>query len=91
MPACGPRRGFIDGLVWPSFSINNSRPSRGAFPFSTAENLFDGTIGAAASNGARGKKQAEWEEMSDGGSAPLPIYQRKGEKKKANQRPHDHK
>ena len=22
----------MDGLVWPSFSINNSRPSRGAKP-----------------------------------------------------------
>ena len=32
MPACGPPRGSIDGLVRPSFSINNSRPSRGAKP-----------------------------------------------------------
>ena len=32
MPACGPRRGSIDGLVRPSFGINNSRPSRGAKP-----------------------------------------------------------
>ena len=32
MPACGPRRGSIDGLVRPSFSINNSRPSQGAKP-----------------------------------------------------------
>ena len=32
MPAYGPLRGSIDGLVHPSFSINNSRPSRGAKP-----------------------------------------------------------
>lgn len=32
MPACSPLRGSIDGLVRPSFSINNSRPSRGAKP-----------------------------------------------------------
>ena len=32
MPACSPLRGFIDGLVRPSSSINNSRPSRGAKP-----------------------------------------------------------
>ena len=30
MPACGPPRGSINGLVWPNFSINDSRPSRGA-------------------------------------------------------------
>ena len=30
MPACSPLRGSIDGLVRPSFSINSSRPSRGA-------------------------------------------------------------
>ena len=32
MLACGPLRGSIDGLVRPSFSIDNSRPSRGANP-----------------------------------------------------------
>ena len=32
MPAYGPLRGSIDGLVRPSFSINNPRPSRGAKP-----------------------------------------------------------
>ena len=32
LPACGPWRGSIDGLVWPTFSINNTRPSRGAKP-----------------------------------------------------------
>ena len=32
LPACGPRCGSIDGLVWPIFSTNNSRPSRGAKP-----------------------------------------------------------
>ena len=30
LPACGPQCGFINGLVRPTFSINNSRPSRGA-------------------------------------------------------------
>ena len=30
--ACGPPRGFIDGLVWPSFNTNTARPSRGAKP-----------------------------------------------------------
>ena len=47
---------------------------RGAFPFSAAENLFDGAIGVTASNGAREKKRAEQEEMSDGGSAPLSSF-----------------
>ena len=32
LPACGPLRGSIDGLVRPSFNINNSIPSRGAKP-----------------------------------------------------------
>ena len=32
MPACGPQRGSIDGLVRPSFNINHSRPSPGAKP-----------------------------------------------------------
>ena len=32
LPACGPRRGSINGPVLPSFSINNSRPLRGAKP-----------------------------------------------------------
>ena len=32
LPACGPLHGSIDGLVRPNFSINNSRPSRGAKP-----------------------------------------------------------
>ena len=32
LPACGPQPGSVEGLVWPSFSINNSRPSRGAKP-----------------------------------------------------------
>ena len=46
-------------------------------PFSAAENLFDGTIGVAASNGAKEEKRAEWEEMGNGGSAPLPIYSKR--------------
>lgn len=32
LPACGPPCGCIGGLVQPSFSINNSRPSRGVKP-----------------------------------------------------------
>ena len=32
MPACGPPCGSINGLVRPSFNINDSRPSRGAKP-----------------------------------------------------------
>ena len=32
LPTCGPPRGSINGLVQPSFSVNNSRPSRGAKP-----------------------------------------------------------
>ena len=32
LPACGPARGSIDGLVRPSFNIKNTRPSRGAKP-----------------------------------------------------------
>ena len=32
LPACGPPRGSIDGLVRPSFNINNSRPSLGTNP-----------------------------------------------------------
>ena len=31
-PTCGPPRGSIDSLVWPSFNMNNTRPSRGAKP-----------------------------------------------------------
>ena len=29
MPACGPRRGSTNGLVWPIFTSKHSRPSRG--------------------------------------------------------------
>ena len=32
LPACSPLRDSIDGLLQPSFSINNSRPTRGAKP-----------------------------------------------------------
>ena len=32
LPACGPPRGSVDGLVWTSFNINSSRSSRGAKP-----------------------------------------------------------
>ena len=32
LPACGPWRGSINGLVRPIFSSNHSRPSRGAKP-----------------------------------------------------------
>ena len=32
LPACGPRRGFIDGLVWPIYKTIKTRPSGGAKP-----------------------------------------------------------
>ena len=32
LPACGPWRGSVYGLVRPSFSNSNPRPSRGAEP-----------------------------------------------------------
>ena len=32
MPACGPRRGSIDGLVRPTYSTSKARPSGGAKP-----------------------------------------------------------
>ena len=32
LPACGPPRGSIDGLVRPNFNKNTTRPSRGAKP-----------------------------------------------------------
>ena len=32
LPACGPRRGSISGLVRPIFSVNNARHTRGAKP-----------------------------------------------------------
>ena len=52
------------------FGGRGPRSSRGAFPFSSAENLLIGTI--VVSSGARRKKQASEEEMGDGGSAPPP-------------------
>ena len=59
---------------WTDLFFGGSGPgsSRGAFPFSSAENLLIGAI--VVSSGARRKKQVNQEEMGDGGSAPLPIY-----------------
>ena len=51
-----------------------SGSSRGAFPFSAAENFLRGAIGVTASDGARRKEEASNEEMGNGGSTPLPIY-----------------
>ena len=61
--------------------------SRGDFPFSAAENLRIGAMSVTAGNGAREKKRAEQEEMSDGGSAPLLIYS--GRRPTGD--PHDHR
>ena len=54
----------------PRLGAGEPGPSRGAFPFSAAENFLHGAIGGTASNEARKKKRAEQEEMSDEGSAP---------------------
>ena len=48
LPACSPWRGSTDGLVWPSFSINNSIPSRGAKPHEADDTK---TSSGAASQG----------------------------------------
>ena len=52
------------------FGGSGSGPSRGAFPFSTAENLLIGAIGFKDGDGAKEKKQAEQEEMDNGALAP---------------------
>ena len=52
------------------FGGSGSDPSRGAFPFSSAENLRIGAIGVEAGGGAGEKKQAEQEGMGDMGSHP---------------------
>ena len=58
----------LRGRPHPHLGAGEPGPSRGALPFSAAENLFDGAI--AASGGARRKKRVNQEGMSDGGSAP---------------------
>ena len=60
-------------------------PSWRAFPFSAVENFFVGAMDVTASSEARKKKQEEWEEMGDGGSAPLLIYS----KRRPTGDPHD--
>ena len=45
MPACSPQRVSINGLVWPSFSINDSRPSQGAKPHEADETKTPEGIG----------------------------------------------
>ena len=74
---------------WASLFFGGSGPDslQGAFPFLEAENLRIGTKGFDASNEARKKKQEEWEEMGDGGSAPLLIYS----KRRPTNHPHDHR
>ena len=57
------------------FGGSGPRSSRGAFPFSLAENLLIGAI--VVSSGAGRKEQASEEEMGDGGSVPLPIYSKR--------------
>ena len=71
MRLCGRPRPLLGGCE-PS-------PSWWAFPFSAAENLFIGAMGVAASSEARKKKQAEWEEMGDGVSAPSPFIAGEGQ------------
>ena len=45
MPTCGPPRGSLNGLIRPSFSINDSRPSRGAKPHEADDNKTPEGIG----------------------------------------------
>ena len=52
------------------FGGSGSGSSRGAFPFSSAENRRIGAIGVKTGGGAGKKKQAEKEEMADEGSHP---------------------
>ena len=52
------------------FGGSGSGPSRGAVPFSSAENLRIDGIGIKTGVGAGKNKQAEQEEMGDGGYRP---------------------
>ena len=67
----------LHGRPRPRLGTGEPRPSRGAFPFSAAENFFRGAIDGTASNGA--EKQASEEEMGDGGSAPSPFIAGEGQ------------
>ena len=67
----------MQGQPHPCLGTGESGPSRGAFPFSSAENLLIGTI--VSSSGVRRKKQASKEDMGDGGSAPSPFIARGGQ------------
>ena len=80
--AASPRRWATTGVAaclrgWPRprLGAGEPGPSRGAFPFSAAENFFRGAIDGTASSGA--EKQASEEEMGNGGSAPLHIYSKR--------------
>ena len=68
----------LRGRPRPRLGAGEPGPSRGAFPFSAAENFLRGAIGGTASNGAK-KKQASEEEMGDGGSAPSPFIAEEGQ------------
>ena len=52
LPARGPLRGSIDGLVRPSFSIDNSRPLRGAKPRELDDTKT--SLGGLPQGGSRG-------------------------------------
>ena len=67
----------LRGWPHPCLGAGEPGPSRGAFPFSAAENLLDDAIGGG--DGAKGEKQAEWEDMGDGGSAPSPFIAGEGQ------------
>ena len=67
------------GRPRPRLRAGEPGPSRGPFPFSAAENFLRGTIGGAASNGTRRKKQASKEEMGDGGFSPSPFIAEEGQ------------
>ena len=68
----------LHGRPHPRLGAGEPGPSRGAFPFSAAENFLRGAIGGTASNEAK-KKQASEEGMGDGGSAPSPFLAREGQ------------
>ena len=78
-----PRRAMVGATVClrgrprPCLGTGEPGPSRGAFPFSAAENFLRGAIGGTGSNGA--EKQASEEEMGNGGSATSPFIAREGQ------------
>ena len=83
--AVPPRRWAAAGVVTclrgrprPRLGAGEPGPSRGAFPFSAAENFLRGAIRGTSSNEAK-KKQASEEEMGDGGSTPSPFIAEEGQ------------